>query len=201
MAPGQISSDRECGDGPTGCCDGLPAHRKAVVVTLEKFVPGALPLVRGDERQILRTASGASTGLVVDSEATGGAASILDITLALGADGAAPHFHKRSSELFFVVSGQIDFLAGDHVETLTAGDTAVVPPLMHHAFAASAGSEAHLYTVLTPGVQRFGYFRLLDDIVNGRVDRSVLEGAQADYDNWFVDSPVWGQARGLTTRG
>jgi hypothetical protein len=68
VAPGQISSDRECGDGPTGCCDGLPAHRKAVVVTLEKFVPGALPLVRGDERQILRTASGASTGLVVELE-------------------------------------------------------------------------------------------------------------------------------------
>ncbi|WP_409428394.1 cupin domain-containing protein [Mycobacterium sp. SMC-11] len=170
-------------------------------MALERFVPGVVPMVRANEREVLRTASGASTGLVVDSDATGGAASVLDISLAMGADGAAPHFHTRSSELFFVVSGQIDFLAGDHVETLTAGDTAIVPPLMHHAFAASAGNEAHLYTVLTPGVQRFGYFRLLDDIFNGRVDRSQLEAAQADYDNWFVDSPVWGEARGLTTRG
>ncbi len=127
--------------------------------------------------------------------------SVLDISLSTGADGAAPHYHTRSSELFFIVSGQIEILTGDCVDILTAGDTAVVPPLVHHAFAASPDSEAHLYTVLTPGVQRFGYFRLLDDIFNGRIDRSELESAQAQYDNWFVDSPAWGEARGLTPRG
>lgn len=169
-------------------------------MAIEQFVPDVVPVVRNQEREILRTASGASTGLVVDSDATGGAVSVLEISLATGADGAAPHYHTRSSELFFVVSGQIDILTGDRVNTLKAGDTAVVPPLTHHAFAASPDSEAHLYTVLAPGVQRFGYFRLLDDIFSGRTDRSELEAAQAQYDNWFVDSPAWGEARGLTPR-
>lgn len=68
-------------------------------MALEQFTPGVIPMVRGDEREVLRTAAGAATGLVMDSNATGGAASVLDITLAVGADGAAPHFHTRLRQL------------------------------------------------------------------------------------------------------
>ncbi len=44
--------------------------------------------------------------------------------------------------------------------TMLQGDLAVVPPHMPHAFAATAGSGADLLIMITPGIERFGYFRL-----------------------------------------
>lgn len=163
-------------------------------MTVERFDPQSIPIVR--ERELLRTAPGTSIGLVADSQAAFGAASILDVVLDKGATGVGPHCHARSSELFVIVSGQIEMLTGDRVSTLKGGDVVVVPPLMAHAFACDPGHDARLYTIIAPGVQRFDYFRLLDDIFHGRAEHSLLEPAQAEYDVWYVDSPAWNEARG-----
>ncbi len=53
--------------------------------------------------------------LYADASATGAALSCQRIMLAGGASGAAPHHHDRSSELFYVVSGAAELLAGDRV--------------------------------------------------------------------------------------
>ncbi|WP_374023348.1 cupin domain-containing protein [Mycobacterium sp. HNNTM2301] len=163
-------------------------------MAVERFDPQSIPAVR--ERELLRTAPGTSIGLVVDSQAAFGAVSVLDVILDKGAAGVGPHCHARSSELFVVVSGQLEMLTGDKVSTLKGGDVVVVPPLMAHAFACDSAHDARLYTVIAPGVQRFDYFRLVDDIFHGRAERSLLEPAQAEYDVWFVDSPAWDEARG-----
>jgi hypothetical protein len=55
--------------------------------------------------------------LLADSSATGGALSSHRVALASGADGAVPHRHDQASELFFILSGQLDVLAGDDVIT------------------------------------------------------------------------------------
>lgn len=168
-------------------------------MTREQFDPGAAPLVRSGDREIVSTAAGNMTGLVMDSDATGGAVSVLSIYLPMGADGAAPHFHTRSTELFYLVSGRLEVLAGDRIEVLEQGDTLLVPQLMPHAFGATADSDASIFTVLSPGVQRFDYFRLLDRIVHGEADISELEAAAEAYDNHFTKSPVWAEGRGLST--
>lgn len=167
-------------------------------MTREEFVPGSAPLVRHSDREILSTAPGNATGLVMDSDATGGAVSVLNIYLPKGADGAAPHFHTRSTELFYLVSGRLEILAGDRIEVLEQGDTLLVPQLMPHAFGATADSDANIFTVLSPGVQRFDYFRLLDRIVHGQADISELRASQQTYDNHFVKSAVWSEGRGLS---
>ena len=167
-------------------------------MTREEFVPGSAPLVRHSDREILSTAPGNVTGLVMYSDATGGAVSVLNIYLPKGADGAAPHFHTRSTELFYLVSGRLEILAGDRIEVLEQGDTLLVPQLMPHAFGATADSDASIFTVLSPGVQRFDYFRLLDRIVHGQADISELRASQQAYDNHFVKSAVWSAGRGLS---
>ncbi|MEU9805122.1 cupin domain-containing protein [Mycobacterium sp. NPDC050853] len=167
-------------------------------MTLEKFVLGSAPLVRDGEQEIVSTAAGNKTGLVMDADATGGAVSVLSIYLPKGADGAAPHFHTRSTELFYLVSGRLEILAGDRIEVLEQGDTLLVPRLMPHAFGATADSDASIFTVLSPGVQRFDYFRLLDRIVHNKADISELEAAPEMYDNHFTTSPVWAEGRGLS---
>jgi mannose-6-phosphate isomerase-like protein (cupin superfamily) len=65
--------------------------------------------------------------LLADSSTTGGALSSHRVALARGADGAVPHRHDQASELFFILSGQLDVLAGDDVITTAAGDLLVVP--------------------------------------------------------------------------
>ena len=41
---------------------------------------------------------------------------VVSTTLAEGVDGAAPHHHGDRSELFYVIEGEIDVLAGDQVQ-------------------------------------------------------------------------------------
>lgn len=150
------------------------------------------------DREIVSTAAGNETGLVMDSDATDGAVSVLSIYLPQGADGAAPHFHTRSTELFYLLSGRLGILAGDRIEILEQGDTLLVPRRTPHAFGATDDSDASIFTVLSPGVQRFDYFRLLDRIVHGHANISELQAAQETYDNHFIDSVVWARGRGLS---
>ncbi|MFD4248931.1 hypothetical protein ACFWQL_04245 [Amycolatopsis thermoflava] len=70
-----------------------------------------------------------------------------------------------------------------------------MPPGTVHAFGAVPGSGADLLIVFTPGVERFGYFRLLDQVRNGAAGPETVLGAQERYDNHFVDSTIWRNAR------
>ena len=91
----------------------VPAHEVVVVRQDDAEMPGGPPV----------------TGrLYADSSATGGALSSQRITLANGAAGATPHHRTGSSELFYVLSGSAELLAGERVRTARQGDLVVVPP-------------------------------------------------------------------------
>ena len=136
--------------------------------------------------------------LYADSSATGGALSSQRITLLRGAAGATPHHHTGSSELFYLISGTAEILTGQQILTASEGDLVIVPPSIVHAFAAVPGSDADLLIILTPGVERFEYFRHLQRIQNGQAPLESILEMQDLYDNHFDDSPLWQQA--LATR-
>ena len=133
--------------------------------------------------------------LLADSSSTGGHLSTQRVTLAGGADGANPHHHASSAELFYVLSGSVQLLAGDRVHVAGEGDLAVVPPGLPHAFAAAPACDADLLIVITPGVERFEYFRHLARVGSGAQPRESLLEVQALYDTFFGESPAWQQAR------
>jgi mannose-6-phosphate isomerase-like protein (cupin superfamily) len=153
-------------------------------------------IVRSSEAEFLG-AEGlpSSVRLLADASDTGGALSTQRVTLAAGVDGASPHLHKGSSELFFIVAGAAQVLAGSEVTTLRNGDLAVVPPGTPHAFAAAPGSSADILIVITPGVERFEYFRLLARLQLGEASVEDLLAAQDRFDNHFLNSPEWHDAR------
>lgn len=157
---------------------------------------GSPAVVRSGEAEFLG-ADGypVAVRLLADAGTTGGALSTQRVTLARGADGATPHLHKNSSELFFILDGTAQLLAGADVLTLEAGDLAVVPPAMAHAFAAPPAANADLLIVITPGVERFEYFRLLARFAQGQATLDDLLAAQDRFDNHFLDSPEWRAAR------
>ncbi|MEU6221221.1 cupin domain-containing protein [Streptomyces sp. NPDC047022] len=129
--------------------------------------------------------------LLADSSATGGALSTQRVTLEGGADGVRPHRHDGSAEMFYVLGGSAQLLSGDRVVTAEAGDLVVVPPGLPHAFAASPDQDADILIVITPGVERFEYFRHLERVGLGKVPPESLLEVQELYDTYFLTSEVW----------
>jgi quercetin dioxygenase-like cupin family protein len=156
----------------------------------------------GDGAVIVRAAAtevvggpGARVRLLVDGDTTGGALTSQQVTLAEGADGAAPHHHAHATELFYVLGGAVQVLAGETVALAEVGDVIVVPPQLPHAFAAPPGCDADLLIVLAPGIERFDYFRLLERLGRGEATIDDLLASQDRFDNHFLDSPAWRAAR------
>ncbi|SBT51088.1 cupin domain-containing protein [Micromonospora auratinigra] len=139
--------------------------------------------------------SPAVTRLLADSSATGGALSTHRVTLTDGANGARPHHHANSAELFYLLDGTAQLLSGEQVVTAGRGDLVIVPPGLAHAFAAAPGEDADILIVITPGVERFGYFRHLERIAYGKVPPESLLEVQELYDTYFQQSAAWEAAR------
>lgn len=155
-----------------------------------------------DESVVVRSAEAEVVGrapttirLLADSSSTGGALSTQRVTLNAGADGAKPHRHDGSAELFYMLDGTAQLLSGEQVVTAERGDLVVVPPGLAHAFAAAPGEDADILIVITPGVERFEYFRHLERIAYGKVPPESLLDAQELYDTYFLSSRAWDDAR------
>jgi quercetin dioxygenase-like cupin family protein len=133
--------------------------------------------------------------LLADSSATGGALSTVRVSLEKGADGARPHRHEKSAEMFYILDGRVEVLSGIDVVKAEAGDVIVVPPRMPHAFAAQRSSTAEILIIITPGVERFEYFRKLTRIARGEEAPESMKDVQDLYDNYFLNSAEWETAR------
>lgn len=121
----------------------------------------------------------------------GGAVSASRLTLATGADGAPPHHHKHSHELFYVLGGTMLFRLGDTLTTVGKGGLVVVPPNLPHVFGAAEGEVADMIVVLSPGIERFGYFEQLGAISRGEAEFASLLPEQDRYDVHFENIPDW----------
>ena len=151
-------------------------------------------ITRGAHAEIVGGAT-AKVSLLVDSSATGGALSTVRVTLGKGADGARPHSHHRSAEMFYVLDGAVRVLSGTEIVKAEQGDMIVVPPRVPHAFSTQSGTNAELLIVITPGVERFEYFRQLTRIARGEEPPESLRDLQEIYDTFFLNSPEWEAAQ------
>jgi quercetin dioxygenase-like cupin family protein len=149
------------------------------------------------------TLTGASSELqlLLDSSATGGALSAHRVRLSNGREGANPHRHSRSSEMFYVLDGAVDLLLGERVITATFGDLVVVPPGSSHAFAASTGQDAELLVVITPGIDRFDFFRAMHRVLTREAPPSSLDGTRDRFDNHPAHAPAWDALRHRAATG
>jgi len=148
-------------------------------------------LLRAAAAEVLDGDPGSVITLLADPDSTGGLLTSNRSLLRAGSDGAPPHYHRRSAELFFVLDGRLTVLLDDDIVTLEKGDLLVVPPGMPHAFAPDADTDADVLFVFTPGTARFEYFRLLDMAHRGEADWDLIAETQDRFDNYYVDSPTW----------
>ncbi|WP_248962525.1 cupin domain-containing protein [Sphaerisporangium perillae] len=152
-------------------------------------------LVRAADAETIDDGPTSLITLLADASATGGALTANGATLREGSPGAPPHFHTRATEIFFVLDGSLRLLAGELVHTLGKGDFLVVPPYLPHAFAPAPGSSAEILVAFTPGIERFDYYRLLERVYKGEADPREIRATSERFDNHYVDSEAWRQAR------
>ncbi|MEU1748241.1 cupin domain-containing protein [Micromonospora arida] len=155
-----------------------------------------MTLVRAAQAEVLDSDPSSVITLLLDPEHTGGALTSNRTLLKHGSDGAPPHLHTQSGELFFILDGALDMLVDDKVRTLRKGDTLFVPPRTRHAFAPADGQDADFLVVITPGKPRFDYYRLLEKVHQGEATWQDVAETQDRYDNHYVDSPLWAGRRG-----
>jgi len=153
--------------------------------------PHSAHLLRAAAGEVLDGDPGSVIRLLADPESTGGLLTSNRSLLRAGSDGAPPHYHRRSAELFFVLDGRLTVLLDDDIVTLEKGDLLVVPPGTPHAFAPEADADADVLFVFTPGTARFEYFRLLDKAHRGEAGWELIAESQDRFDNHYVESPAW----------
>jgi quercetin dioxygenase-like cupin family protein len=148
---------------------------------------GAL-VVRAADAERLPFAGGSSITLLSDSRQTAGRMSVHRAALRSGAPGASPHHHDTAAELFYIVAGSAQLLVGDQLVLAHAGDLAIVPPGMPHAFAAAPGCDAEVLVAVTPGIERFDLFRRLASAGPAGVED------QSQFDTYADASALWRDA-------
>jgi quercetin dioxygenase-like cupin family protein len=62
-----------------------------------------------------------------------------------------PHFHKKHFEVFYVVSGQIEWTVAGETHLMGAGDLVYIPAKTIHAVHVVGDKEAHLLFIYEPG--------------------------------------------------
>jgi mannose-6-phosphate isomerase-like protein (cupin superfamily) len=134
--------------------------------------------------------------LLADSDDTGGALNANRTVLGAGTDGPPPHFHRHSSEIFFVLFGALHALAGESSVTLEAGDFLSIPPGVPHSFWAPDDASSEVLILFAPAIpQRFEYFRLAERVLKGQARPEEILDAEERFDNHFVDSATWATRR------
>lgn len=157
--------------------------------------PTPAVLARVAEAERLVFPGGSTMTLLADSRATGGKLSVHHTTLRDGADGATPHHHTTVAEVLYVLRGSIRLLVGDELVEAGAGDLAVVPPGLTHAFGAAPGRDAELLVAVTPGIDRFSLFRRFERVSAGHEPAGSLLADQSRYDTYLDISTIWERAR------
>jgi quercetin dioxygenase-like cupin family protein len=159
-------------------------------------IPHSTPvLTKASEAEVL-TVGASRMRLLADAEDTNGAVNANRTLLDTGTDGPPPHFHRQSSEIFFVISGALEALAGDQVLTLEGGDFLTIPPHVPHSFWAPDDSSADILILFAPAIQeRFEYFRLAERVLKGQASPQEILDSQERFDNHFVENPLWATRR------
>ena len=152
-------------------------------------------LTRAASAERLAHAQSSVMTLLADASQTRGSLSVTRSTFPSGGDGAPPHFHAKASESLFVIAGRLQVLTGDDVAVLEAGDFVELPAGLPHAFGAAPGADADVLAIFTPAADRFDYYRLLERVTAGQADPSEIAASGERFDNHYVDSPAWREAR------
>lgn len=93
--------------------------------------------------------------VLLRSEESGGAVSVIESAVPAGFPGPPLHLHDFD-EAFYVIEGELTFQVEDQLVTKGPGELAFAPRNVPHTFANRSGAEARYLLVCTPaGFERY----------------------------------------------
>lgn len=122
----------------------------------------------------------------VSADDTGGAFVLVENLNEPGV-GIPMHVHHNEDEVFYVISGQVEFTLTDGPTVAEAGATVFLPRGTPHAFRVVGSEPARMLTLLVPG-RLEGLFRELATFPPGPPDPERLMAACAPYGIAFLPS-------------
>jgi quercetin dioxygenase-like cupin family protein len=115
------------------------------------------------------TDGGEKTAFLVTGQDTDGRVTVADSFMPEGA--SAPwHYHEVDDEIFYIISGSIEFGVNDDLIIANAGDLVMAGPNVHRKF--KALTDSHVVVINTPAGPAEGFIR----------DISSLEGEPTAVD-------------------
>ena len=78
--------------------------------------------------------------------------SLAEARLAPGAS-TAPHYHPRTEEIYYIVTGQGSMRIGDEARTVGVGDAIAIPPGAIHQITNTGQEELRFLCCCAPGYQ------------------------------------------------
>ena len=114
---------------------------------------------------------------------------LFELEMDPGALGARPHTHSRLTEIFYVVDGEVELLAGRKRVTGRRGTLLLVPPNSVHGFANTGRLPATLLIMFCPADRREEYFAGLAELTkDGRQPgREEMVSLMKRFDQEMVD--------------
>ena len=117
------------------------------------------------------------------TEATGGAFSLSETTVAPGFPGPPPHTHREMIDSFYVLDGTLTVRLGDDEFEAGAGTFVCVPPGIIHTFRNATDAPVRMLNLNSPG----GWERYLRDLAavmpaSGPPPADVIADLAANHD-------------------
>jgi len=84
------------------------------------------------------------------AQQTGGSLGLVEASVPPGG-GPVAHTHAHEDEIFYLLSGELEFLNGEQRYTARAGDVVFVPRTAHHGFRNTGIRPATMLFMYTPG--------------------------------------------------
>ena len=145
----------------------------------------------GEGRRI-RIRNGEILFKITGSE-TEGQVGIFEQTMQKGDPGPVPHFHKKTTEMFFILEGALEFTLGGVDQVVEEGGFICVQPNTVHKFSQHGPIPTRFLIMFSPGGEREKYFEGLAAIAArpGRPDRVELVDLMHEYDQFLEDEDAY----------
>ncbi len=115
---------------------------------------------------------------LVDSEASNGTHTVIEVTVPPGAQVPAPHSHQAFEETFVGMAGELTVTLAGVEHQLTPGDAISIASGQVHGFHNASKDTARFLGIAAPGVFGWPYFQELavafDSFGDGPPDRALI---------------------------
>jgi quercetin dioxygenase-like cupin family protein len=128
-----------------------------------------------DRGIIVRPAAEETLRVLLDSSASDGSMSVVEMVLAVGSGGPPLHLHPTHAEGFYVLAGELTVQLGDEVLTGGPGTWACAPKNTPHTLGNLGDEDVRVLCLFAPAGFERRFQRMLADAPEALAERTEAE--------------------------